>query len=67
MYLLHWPFVVWSVPPLEKMQAHAGEIEGIGIGLAAIGLGIGVTYVLAELSFRFVETPFLQLKERFHD
>jgi peptidoglycan/LPS O-acetylase OafA/YrhL len=30
-------------------------------------LGIGVTYVLAEISFRFVETPFLRLKERFHE
>jgi peptidoglycan/LPS O-acetylase OafA/YrhL len=30
-------------------------------------LGIAITYVLAEVSFRFVETPFLRLKERFHE
>ena len=34
---------------------------------AAIAAGIAVTYGLAEVSFRFVETPFLRLKERFHE
>ena len=29
--------------------------------------GIAIAYVLAELSFRFFETPFLKLKGRFHD
>ena len=67
MYLLHWPFVVWSVGPLERMQESASPMVGIAIGLDAIAVGIAITYVLAELSFRFVETPFLRLKERFHE
>ena len=68
MYLLHWPLVVFSVPVLEKWQADvAPSITGVAIGLGAIALGIAITYVLAEVSFRFVETPFLRLKERFHE
>jgi peptidoglycan/LPS O-acetylase OafA/YrhL len=67
MYLLHWPFVVFSVPVLERWQATASPMVGIGIGLGAIAAGIAVTYGLAEVSFRYVETPFLRLKERFHE
>jgi peptidoglycan/LPS O-acetylase OafA/YrhL len=67
MYLLHWPLVVFSVPVLERWQAAASPSLGIVIGLGAIAVGIALTYVLAEISFRFVETPFLRLKERFHE
>jgi peptidoglycan/LPS O-acetylase OafA/YrhL len=67
MYMLHWPLVVFSVPLLMRWQADASPLMGVGIGLGAVLLGIGVTYVLAEISFRFVETPFLRLKERFHE
>jgi peptidoglycan/LPS O-acetylase OafA/YrhL len=67
MYLLHWPLVVFTVPLLTRWQGSASPLLGVGIGLGAVGLGIGVTYVLAEISFRFVETPFLRLKERFHE
>jgi peptidoglycan/LPS O-acetylase OafA/YrhL len=67
MYLLHWPLVAFSVPVLAGWQATASPLGGIGLGLAVLAVGIGVTYVLAELSFRFVETPFLRLKERFHE
>jgi peptidoglycan/LPS O-acetylase OafA/YrhL len=67
MYLLHWPLVVFTVPSLTRHQASASPLGGVGIGLGAVGLGIAVTYVVAEISFRFVETPFLRLKERFHE
>jgi peptidoglycan/LPS O-acetylase OafA/YrhL len=67
MYLLHWPFVVWTVAPLEKLQATASPLGGVAIGLGTIALGIAVVYGLAEVSFRFVESPFLRLKERFHE
>ena len=32
-----------------------------------IVFGIAIVYVLAAISFRFFETPFLKLKGRFHD
>ena len=32
-----------------------------------IVIGISIVYVLAEISFRFFETPFLKLKKHFHD
>jgi peptidoglycan/LPS O-acetylase OafA/YrhL len=67
MYLLHWPLVVFSVPVLEQWHATASPMAGLGMGVGVVVVGIGVTYLLAEISFRFVETPFLRLKERFHE
>jgi peptidoglycan/LPS O-acetylase OafA/YrhL len=67
MYLLHWPLVAFSVPTLERWQEAASPMTGIAVGLGVLVVGIGVTYVLAEVSFRFVENPFLRLKERFHE
>jgi peptidoglycan/LPS O-acetylase OafA/YrhL len=67
MYLLHWPIVVLTVPVLARWQAHASPAEGVALGLGVLVAGVAVTYALAELSFRFVETPFLRLKERFHE
>jgi peptidoglycan/LPS O-acetylase OafA/YrhL len=67
MYVLHWPIVVFTIPWLERRQAEASEATGILLGLAVLAVGIGVTYGLAELSFRFIESPFLRLKERFHE
>jgi peptidoglycan/LPS O-acetylase OafA/YrhL len=67
MYLLHWPLVVFSVPILERWQETASPVVGILLGLGVLAVGIGVTYAVAEVSFRFVETPFLRLKERFHE
>jgi peptidoglycan/LPS O-acetylase OafA/YrhL len=39
----------------------------VGVGVGAITIGIAVSYVLALISYRFVEAPFLTLKDRFHD
>jgi peptidoglycan/LPS O-acetylase OafA/YrhL len=67
MYLLHWPLVVFTVPVLKRWQAGASPLTGVALGLGVLAVGIGVTYGIAVLSFRFVETPFLRLKERFHE
>jgi peptidoglycan/LPS O-acetylase OafA/YrhL len=67
MYILHWPLVAFSVPALDRYQTSASPEMGTLVGLAVVLVGILVTYALAEVSFRFVETPFLRLKERFHE
>jgi peptidoglycan/LPS O-acetylase OafA/YrhL len=67
MYILHWPLVVFTIPLLTRLQAEAGPVEGVALGVGAILVGIAVTYTIAEVSFRFVETPFLRLKARFHE
>jgi len=67
MYIFHWPLVVLLVPRLEKMQAGMSVAGQLGLTSAAIVLGIASMYVVAEISFRFFETPFLKLKGRFHD
>jgi peptidoglycan/LPS O-acetylase OafA/YrhL len=67
MYILHWPIVVFTIPVLERWQATASPAAGIALGLGVLLVGIAVTYALAEVSFRFIETPFLRLKERFHE
>ena len=67
MYLLHWPLVAFTVPTLERVQASSTASLGIVIGLLVILVGIAVTYALAELSYRFVESPFLRLKERWRE
>ena len=73
MYLLHWPLVASSPSPsLETLAGDRRErrrtlTRASRIGLGVLAVGIGVTYLAAELSFRFVETPFLRLKERFHE
>jgi len=67
MYLLHWPMVVFTIPTFERWFAATSSTVGILLGLAILLVGVLVTYALAEVSFRFVETPFLRLKERFHD
>ncbi len=67
MYLLHWPIVVFTIPTLERLHASVSPAVSTLLGLAVVLVGIGVTYALAEVSFRFIETPFLRLKERFHE
>src|SRR5213078_4277504 len=67
MYIFHWPLVVYLVPRLVKMQADMDVVTQIGLNTAVIVGGIGVIYLIAEVSFRYFETPFLKLKGRFHD
>jgi peptidoglycan/LPS O-acetylase OafA/YrhL len=67
MYLFHWPMVVFTIPFCERWIAAHSSTEGIAFGVGVLLVGTLVTYVLAEVSFRFVESPFLRLKERFHE
>lgn len=67
MYIFHWPLVVWLVPPLEKMQAGMSTAAQMALVSGVIVGSTALIYVLATISFRFFETPFLKLKGRFHD
>jgi peptidoglycan/LPS O-acetylase OafA/YrhL len=67
MYIFHWVLVILMVPRLVKMQAGMDVTMQIALCTGAIVGGIAIVYVLAELSFRFFEQPFLKLKSRFHD
>ena len=67
MYIFHWVLVILLVPRIEKMQAGMDTLTKMALNTGVIVGGIAVVYVLAEISFRFFETPFLKLKHRFHD
>ncbi len=67
MYIFHWPLVVLLVPKLEAMQKGMPMPTQIALGLGVVVGGTALMYVLAAISFRFFETPFLKLKGKFHD
>ena len=67
MYIFHWVLVILLVPRLVEMQVGMSVMNQFALGVGVIVGGIAIVYVLAELSFRFFETPFLKLKGRFHD
>ncbi|MBS2011911.1 MAG: acyltransferase [Deltaproteobacteria bacterium] len=67
MYIFHWVLVVLLVPRIVKMQADMSTAMQILLNLGVVVGGIAVIYVLATISFRFFETPFLKLKGKFHD
>jgi peptidoglycan/LPS O-acetylase OafA/YrhL len=58
LYLYHMP-----IPVLLKL---AVVKLGVGFpGWVLLMLSLSLTVIIAELSFRYLETPFLRLKERF--
>jgi peptidoglycan/LPS O-acetylase OafA/YrhL len=67
MYIFHWVLVILLVPRLVPMQKGMDVATQMGLVTGVIVLGIAVSFVLAEISFRFFETPFLKLKKHFHD
>jgi peptidoglycan/LPS O-acetylase OafA/YrhL len=67
MYIFHWVFVALYAPAQEAYIATLSPNLGALFSLALIAGGMGITYGLAVLSFKFVEAPFLTLKEKFHD
>ena len=67
MYIFHWVLVIILAPRLTKMQLGMDVATQMALTGGVIVGGIAIVYVLAELSFRFFETPFLMLKGRFHD
>jgi peptidoglycan/LPS O-acetylase OafA/YrhL len=66
MYIFHWVLVILLVPRLIKMQAGMDVGTQMALTTGVIVGGIAIVYVLATLSFKFFETPFLKLKGRFH-
>lgn len=67
MYIFHWMLVVAIVPWQEAQNASLSPAMAAGLGAAVVVVGTLVVYVLATLSYRFVEHPFLKIKEKFHD
>jgi peptidoglycan/LPS O-acetylase OafA/YrhL len=67
MYIFHWVLVILLVPRLVPMQKGMDVTTQMALVTGVIVFGIAFVYVLAEISFRFFETPFLKLKGRFHD
>ena len=68
MYIFHWPLVVLGVPYLEKMaKAGMSTATQMAVSSAFIVGGMAIIWVLALMSFKFFESPFLKLKDRFHD
>jgi peptidoglycan/LPS O-acetylase OafA/YrhL len=67
MYIFHWGFVVAVAERQEQWSQGMGTAMGLASGFGVIVAGILATYVVAWLSYRFIEAPFLKIKERFHD
>lgn len=67
MYIFHWVLVVFLVPHLLRLQATMSIGAQMALCFGVIVGGIAVVYGLASASFRWFETPFLNLKRRFHD
>ena len=66
MYMFHWPLVALGIPFFKHAETYAFGPSALALGFACTLGGILVTYVAAEVSFRAFETPFLNLKSRFH-
>lgn len=66
MYIFHWPLLAFSVPWLKRTQETMGQGGRIGLNLAFMTGSILIIWVAAQVSFRFFESPFLKLKEKFH-
>jgi peptidoglycan/LPS O-acetylase OafA/YrhL len=67
MYIFHWVFVALFAEKQAEYCKTLSTGAAVGVGVGAITIGIVVSYVLALISYRFVEAPFLTLKDRFHD
>lgn len=66
MYIFHWPLLALSVPWLKRTQETLGEGAKIGLNFGFIVGSIVLIWAFAQVSFRFFESPFLKLKEKFH-
>ena len=67
MYIFHWVLVIWLVPRVTKWQLTMDTTTKMLLNVGIIVFGTAITYVFAEVSFRYFETKFLKLKSRFHD
>lgn len=60
-YVLHFPL---ALAAMGFREAH-GEVLGTGYALASLAIGVPLSLAAAAFSWRFLEDPFLRLKERF--
>jgi peptidoglycan/LPS O-acetylase OafA/YrhL len=67
MYIFHWGFVALLAEKQAQVHAQQGPALALVSGASVVVAGMLLTYGLAWLSYRFVEAPFLKLKEKFHD
>lgn len=67
MYIFHWIGLIFFVHRQEAFVATLGTGAALAVGFGVIAGGIVLTYCVAWLSYRFVEAPFLKIKDRFHD
>lgn len=64
-------FHAWAIRASWSLAGHAQRLLGIkqppavGLGLVKATVALALTIALAHLSYRFFETPFLKIKERF--
>jgi peptidoglycan/LPS O-acetylase OafA/YrhL len=66
-YLYHLPLIGLCTPLRSRLIAAAGDnvVSITAAHVAWIGGMIALTIVVASISYRWIETPFLELKERF--
>ncbi|HEX7667829.1 MAG TPA: acyltransferase [Polyangiaceae bacterium] len=67
MYVIHWPIMALLIPSLRRTTESLSPWAGTFLNLALLPVGAVVTYFLARASYRWFESPFLALKERFAD
>lgn len=64
-YVLHYPLLDRLSRIVTERLAREDPVRGSVLWAAALAGGIGGTYVLARVSWRWLESPFLRLKTRF--
>lgn len=64
LYVFHWPFIAWIAPKLEIAHRVTSEREAWGLAVGAAACLVLATGATAEASYRWLERPFLSLKDR---
>lgn len=64
-YVLHYPLLDRLSRVVTERLAREDPVRAGALWAAALAGGIGATYVLARVSWRWLESPFLRLKSRF--
>ena len=55
---------MWALAWFVALTLFGTALVGVAVGLALLPAGVVGMWALGELSYRFVETPLLHLKER---
>lgn len=67
MYLFHWPLAAAARPLVKHMNAVVSAWTSTLLHLALMPAAAVAVFLLARLSYRYFESPFLALKSRFAD